>query len=102
MGKMAEYQASESFTVGEWVEFHGTAGTRKFQVTAVNGHEVTIRAFGKPMVFIPRRSDGKLIKAGSPEHEAVPTIAKLPPTPERTTSRWKDIRDFLAGMFWAP
>ena len=99
---MAERHTPESFTVGEWVEFHGAEGIRKFQVTAVNGHEVTIRAFGKPMVFVPRRSDGKLVKAGSTEYEAMPTIVKLPPAPERTTSRWEDIRDFFAGMFWAP
>lgn len=99
---MAERHTPESFTVGEWVEFHGAEGTRKFQVTAVNGHEVTVRAFGKPTVFVPRQSDGKLVKVGSTDNEAIPTIAKLPPTPERTTSRWKDVRDFLHGMFWAP
>jgi hypothetical protein len=100
---MAERHTPESFTVGEWVEFHGAEGIRKFQVTAINEYEVTIRAFGKPMVFAPRHSDGKLVKAGSPDYEAaLTTIVKLPSAPERTTSRWKDIRDFLNGMFWAP
>lgn len=100
---MAEHQTPESFTVGEWVEFHGAEGTRKFQVTAVNGQEVTIRAFGQPIVFVPRRTDGKFVKAGSLDYETMPTtIVKLPLTPEGTTSRGKDIRDFLAGMFWAP
>lgn len=100
---MAESITPETFVVGEWVEFREGESTRKVQVTEATATEVTARVYGKPMVFTPRNSDGKFVKAGSPDYEVMPTmIVRLPPAPEKKTSRWKDIRDFLHGMFWAP
>jgi hypothetical protein len=95
-------KAPETFVVGEWAEYHEKGEyRRKVQITAVNGVEVTARVVGKPTIFIPRHSDGKYVIAGSPEHEEMPTmITYLPPAPKKEKTTWRDVRDFLHGMFW--
>lgn len=90
-----------TFIVGEWAEFYEGEARRKVQITAVNGSEVTARVKGRPMVFIPRNSDGKLVKAGSPDYEVMPTmITSLPPSAKKEKTSWRDVGDFLHGMFW--
>lgn len=98
---MGYHVVPETFVVGEMVDFCDGEYRRKVQVTAVNGNEVTARVRAQPMVFTPRPSDGKHVKVGSPDYEVTPTMISRP-APKAKTSRWRDIRDFLHGMFWAP
>lgn len=100
---MIKGRTPEMFIVGEWVEFSEGETRRKVQVTVVDGNQVTARVYGKPMVFVPRDSDGTHVKVGSANNEAMPAMIVRPaPAPEKKNSRWKDIRDFFHGMFWAP
>lgn len=94
----------EEFKVGEWAQFYEGEDRRKVQITAVTDTEVTARVYGSPMTFNPRPSDGEFVKAGSPDHEVMPTMIRpIAPAPEKSkASRWRDIRDFFHGMFWAP
>lgn len=94
----------EEFKVGEWAQFYEGEERRRVQITAVNDTEVTVRVYGSPMVFAPRPSDGEFVKVGSPDHEVMPTMIRpIAPKPEKSKgSRWRDIRDFFHGMFWAP
>jgi hypothetical protein len=95
---------TEAFIVGEWVTFYEGEERRKFQITEVAGSKVTVRVYGQPMTFSPRPSDGEFVKVGSPDHEVMPTMIRpiAPKPPKSKTSRLRDIRDFLWGMFWAP
>lgn len=98
---MGHHVVPATFAVGEWVEFYRGDERRKVQVTAVNGLQVTARVFGQPMIFMPRHSDGRHVKLGSHDFEVMPDMIVRPePAAPKTTSRWKDVRDFFHGMFW--
>lgn len=96
--------SAAEFIVNEWAQFFEGEERRKVQITEVNGSEVTARVYGKPMTFTPRPSDGKFVKKGSPDYEVMPTMIQsiAPKPPKSKVDRWKDVRDFLHGMFWAP
>lgn len=97
-----ETTAPETFVVGEWAELYEGKSHRKAQITAVNGVEVTARVHGKPMTFAPRVSDGKMVKKGSPDYEVRPTMIRWIAPGEKLKITWRDVRDFLLGMFLAP
>lgn len=94
--------APESFVVGEWATFYEGEDRRKVQITAVTESEVTARVHGQPMTFVPRTSDGELVKKGSPDYELMPTMIRWIAPVEKKKTTWRDVRDFIWGMFWAP
>lgn len=88
---------AETFDVDDWVAlYQGKKFNRKVEVTAVKGNEVTVRIAGRFTVFTPRASDGKMVEAASHNSQSPLMITHLPQP--RTTSRWKDARDFIFGL----
>lgn len=103
-GTPEEHESPTAFVVDEWAQFYEGEERRKVQITVVTDNEVTVRVYGSPMTFRPRPSDGEFVKVGSPDHEIMPTMIRpIAPEPKKSkTSRWRDARDFIHGMFWAP
>lgn len=84
----------EKFIVGEWVGLYdGKKLSRKVEVLAVNGDEVTVTITNKQEKFAPRPSDGKMVKVGAKLKNAL-TIAHIP-----AKTSMKDKLSFLFGMF---
>lgn len=92
----------EQFAVGDWVVLARGQETRKVQVTDVQGKEVTVRFAGNRLTFAPQSSDGVYRRVGTTEDNVISEIIyRQAPKPEQgKRSRFKDIRDFLHGMFW--
>lgn len=100
---MSNNETNEPFAVNDWAQYAHGEKLRKVQVTAVNGGEVIVRLLGNPVTF-NACADGQYVRAGLLGNEGESeTITRIPQEPKKSgKQKFKDVRDFLHGMFWAP